>query len=76
MEHGITIGEWLVSGTAVLASLATIILVEVSLKLVKVTNLAANTEMSRVARNADDDMRDVALGHIGTHHEDNDKTTA
>lgn len=69
MEHGITIGEWLVSGTAVMASLATIILVEVSLKLAKVTTLAANAEMSKVARNADDDMRDVALGHIAPHDE-------
>lgn len=69
MEHSITLGEWLVSGTAILASLATIILVEVSLKLAKVTTLAASTEMSRVARNADDDMRDVALGHI-TQHDD------
>jgi hypothetical protein len=62
VEH-ITLGEWMVSGTAVLVSLTTIILSEISVKLIRVTVKASQKEMSSVARNADDDMRDVALGY-------------
>lgn len=63
MEHSITLGEWLVSGTAMLVAVVTVLLVEVSLKLAKVTMMAANSEVSSIARNADDDMRDVAIAY-------------
>lgn len=59
-----TFGEWMVSVTAIILAIATVALIIVSAKLVKVTAMAANAEMAKVATNANDDMANVSIAAI------------
>lgn len=69
----ITTGEIMVSVTTFVLVVATSVLAYVSIRLVRVTTMAANAEMARVSMRSSDNMADVAESVID--HRDDDDTT-
>lgn len=59
----VSLGDWMVTGSSLLVSVTAVILSEISAKLIKATVMAADKEIGKTARHADDDMKDVALGY-------------
>lgn len=72
----VTLGEWLVSLTAVVLAVGTGALFWATEKLWKATSTLAVAEMRKVATNANDDMAKVAVAAIDSQEENHDHRPA